>query len=66
MKICEFVKPEIVYLISVCNFTEDENTFFELRCANTSIEECAERMNISVSTAKRLNKRVIHKIEKVI
>jgi DNA-directed RNA polymerase specialized sigma24 family protein len=66
MKICEFVKPEIEYFRQQANFTDDERTLFDMRCVNVPLEECAERMNVSVSTVKRLNKRIKSKIERVI
>lgn len=66
MKICELVRPEIEYFLSECNFTDDERALFEMRCVNVPLEECAERLNVSVSTAKRLSKRVKQKMEKVL
>ena len=65
MKIREFTKPEIRYLLAECNFTSDERTLFDMRCADIPLEECAERMNVSVSTVKRLNKRIKCKIDKL-
>lgn len=65
MKICEFTKPEIRYLLAESNFTEEERTLFNLRCVDIPLEECAERMNVSVSTVKRLNKRIKAKIDKL-
>lgn len=58
--------PEADYLQAVCNFTKDENTLFELRLQDIPLEECAERMNISVPTVKRISKRVNAKIEREI
>lgn len=57
---------EADYLQAVCNFTKDENTLFELRLQDIPLEECAERMNISVPTVKRISQRVNKKIEKEI
>ena len=57
--------PEIRYLLAECNFTEDERTLFDMRCVDVPLEECAERMNVSLSTAKRLNKRIKCKIDKL-
>ena len=65
MKICEFTKPEIRYLLAECNFTEDENSLFLLRCDDVPLERCAELMNVSVSTVKRLNRRLKDKIDKL-
>lgn len=57
---------EADYLQAVCNFTKDENTLFELRLQDVPLEECAERMNISVPTVKRISQRVNAKIEREI
>ena len=65
MKICEFTKPEIRYLLAESNFTEDENILFLLRCDDVPLEICAELMNVSVSTANRINKRIKNKIYKI-
>lgn len=66
MKICDLTMSEADYLQAVCNFTKDENILFELRLQDISLEECAERMNISVPTAKRISQRVNAKIKKEI
>lgn len=65
MKICDFTMPEIRRILAESNFTEDEGILFQLRCADLPLESCAERMNISVSTVKRLNKRIKQKIDKL-
>lgn len=62
MRIRDLTASEADYLQTVCNFTKDENTLFELRLQDVPLEECAERMNISVPTAKRLSQRVNAKI----
>ena len=62
MKISDFVKPEIDYLLEQCNFTKA--IFIELSHGNTT-ENIAERCNISVSTAKRIKKRIWTKIERI-
>lgn len=65
MKICEFTRREVEYFRQECNFTKDERTLFDMRCVDVPLEECAERMNVSVSTVKRLNKRIKTKIDKL-
>ena len=57
--------PEIRYLLAECNFTEDERTLFDMRCVDVPLEECAERMNVSISTVNRLNKRIKQKVGKI-
>lgn len=66
MKICDLTMSEADYLQAICNFTKDENILFELRLQDISLEDCAERMNISVPTAKRISQRVNAKIKKEI
>lgn len=65
MKICDFTMPEIRHLLAECNFTEDERTLFDMRCVDVPLEECAERMNVSLSTVNRLNKRIKQKVDKI-
>ena len=66
MQIRDFTRPEADYLQAVCNFTKDENTLFELRLQDVPLENCAERMNISVPTVKRISQRVNAKISREI
>ena len=58
--------PEADYLQAVCNFTKEENTLFELRLHDKSLEECAEIMNRSLDSVKQLSRKVNKKIEKEI
>nr|DAH66497.1 MAG TPA: ECF sigma factor [Caudoviricetes sp.] len=46
----------------MANFTTEERELFEYRSKGVPLEVCAERMNISTSTAKRLSRRVNAKI----
>lgn len=64
MQIRDLTLSEADYLQAVCNFTKDENTLFELRLQDISLEECAERMNRSVDSVKQLSRRVNNKIRK--
>ena len=65
MNINSFTLPELNYFRDTCNFTKDERALFEYRVKEYSLEECAEMMNISVSTVKRISRRVNMKIIKV-
>lgn len=66
MQIRDLTMSEADYLQAVCNFTKDENTLFELRLQDIPLEECAEIMNISVPTVKRISQRVNAKISREI
>ena len=57
--------PEIRFILAEGNFTEDENILFLLRCDDVPLERCAELMNVSVSTANRINKRIKNKVYKI-
>lgn len=64
MQIRDLTRTEADFLQIVCNFTPDENTLFELRLRDTSLEDCAEAMSLSVPTVKRLSGRVQAKIQR--
>ena len=66
MQIRDLTMSEADYLQTVCNFTREENTLFELRLKDCSLEECAERMNRSVDSVKQLSRKVNAKIKREI
>ncbi len=66
MQIRDFTQSEADYLQAVCNFTKDENTLFELRLQDCTLEECADRMNRSIDSVKQLSRRVNAKINREI
>ena len=63
MKVSQFTKRELYHFQAFCNFTPDEEQLFQLRSMGKTLEECAEIMNVSDSTAKRIQKRMKRKIE---
>ena len=63
VKVSQFTKRELFHFQAFCNFTPDEETLFHLRSKGKTLEECAEEMNVSESTAKRIQNRVSRKIE---
>lgn len=65
MKICDFTMPEIRHLMAESNFTKDEMEIFLLFSKGCTIEEAAERSNLSVSTVKRIKNRIWNKIERI-
>lgn len=66
LKIPDFTKPEIDYIKENANFTKQEEELFKLRNSEYSLEECAELMNVSISTIKRINKKMKNKIIKLL
>lgn len=66
MKICDFVKKELIYFEENCNFTEPELTYFRLRSKGKSNIEIAFAMNVSDRTVSNLSKAVNKKIIKVL
>lgn len=65
MKIYDFTVPELNYFRQNCNFTREERMLFEYRSKNIPLEQCAELMSVSVSTVKRLSRKVNSKIIRV-
>lgn len=66
LKIPDFTKREIDYIIENANFTRQEKELFLLRNDEHSLENCAELMNVSVSTIYRISSKMKKKIIKVI
>ena len=66
MQIRDLTLSEADYLQAVCNFTKDENTLFELRLQDHSLEECAEIMHRSIDSVKLLSRKVNTKIKREI
>ena len=66
LKIPDFTKPEIDFIKENANFTAQEAMLFALRTREHCLEECAELMNISVSTVKRINKKMKAKIIRIL
>lgn len=62
MNISDFTQPEIRHLLLECNFTDEQEKLFLLRCKNIPLEACAEKMDMSMATISRINKKVKDKI----
>ncbi len=65
MNLYDFTTLELNRFRSLCNFTPDELTLFDLRAECIPLETCAERMHISLATAKRISRKVNSKILRV-
>lgn len=63
MKVSDFTKRQLYHLQAFCNFTPVEEQLFILRSKNTTLEDCAEHMNMSVQNVYRINKKMKSKIE---
>ena len=66
MQIRDLTMSEADYLTAVCNFTDEENTLFELRLSGMSLEDCAEYMHRSIDSIKQLSRKVNAKINREI
>ena len=49
-----FTKEEKEQIKELCDFTPTEETLFDLRKKEKSLEECAEIMHVSTQTAGRI------------
>lgn len=65
IKVCDFTQTEIEVFLQRANFTSDEETLFLLRSKDYTLEQAAEKMNVSSKTTYRINKRIKQKIVKV-
>jgi len=66
MKICDFTVPELERFRELCNFTEDELKYFNLRSKDKSNVAIAQEMNVSESTVSVLARKVKKKIIRVL
>lgn len=66
MKIRDFTVPELDKFRALCNFTEDEMTYFNLRARDKSNIQIALEMNVSEAQVSKLAKRVKNKMLKII
>lgn len=66
MKICDFVNSELEHIRLEANFTNEEMILFNMRANNIPLEECAERMNLSVSAIKQKSQKINSKIKRVL
>lgn len=61
----DFTKEEFDYIIEAANFTKQQEQLFRLRNEEYTLEWCAEKMNLSLSTINRIKKKMEIKIAKV-
>lgn len=66
MKLYDFTQPELDVFRELCNFTDDERSYFELKAKNRSIVQIAMAMNISEAQVSKLARRVKNKIIRVL
>lgn len=66
MQIYDFTVPELDKLRELCNFSDDEMTYFNLRAKHKSNTYIAQEMNISESTVSVLARKVKKKIVRVL
>lgn len=63
--LANYTKPELDRFRELCNFTEDELCFFNLRSKGESIVAISMSMYISESKVHDIRRRVENKIKKV-
>lgn len=66
IKYCDFTKPELDVFRELCNFTDDERIYFEMRAKDKSNVQIAMALNVSTSKVDTLAKKVKSKIMRVI
>ena len=66
MLIRDFTVPELNKFRELCNFTDDELQYFNLRAKDKSNVQIALTMNVSEAQVSKLAKRVKNKIIKVL
>lgn len=65
MVVSNFTVPELNYLRDNCNFVGVETDVFEMRSRGISLEEIAEKLNMSATNIGRISQRVNNKIKRL-
>ena len=66
MKIRDFTVPELNTFRELCNFTDDEMMYFNLRAKDKSNVQISMEMNISSAQVSKLAKRVKSKMLRIL
>ena len=66
MKICDFTVPELDRFRELCNFTDAELEYFNLRARDKTNTQIAMEMSVSEAQVSKLAKKVKSKILRVI
>ena len=66
MKLCNFTVPELNRFRELCNFTTEEEQYFNLKSKDISNVQIAMEMNVSESKVSILARKVKSKIKRVI
>ncbi len=64
MKIYDFITPELEKLKELCNFSEDELSYFNLKAKRKSNISIALDMHVSEAQVTKLAKRVNLKVKR--
>lgn len=66
MQIYDFTVPELNKFRELCNFTDDESEYFELRSKKKSNVEIALAMHVSEAQVSKLARKVKNKIIRIL
>ena len=66
MKICDFTVPELNKFRELCNFTDEELEYFNLRARDKSNIQIAMTMNVSEAKVSKLARKVKDKMKRII
>ena len=66
MKIRDFTVPELNRFRELCNFTEDEMLYFNLRSQDKSNVQISLELHVSEAQVSKLAKRVKSKMKRIL
>ena len=66
MKLCDFTVPELNRFRELCNFTTEEEQYFDLKSKDISNVQIAMEMNVSESKVSVLARKVKSKMKRII
>nr|DAY81220.1 MAG TPA: hypothetical protein [Caudoviricetes sp.] len=65
MQIKDYTKPELDRFRSLCNFTDTEMAFFDLRASGATLDECCGELDYSMGGICRISGKVKKKINRI-
>lgn len=66
MKLRDFTKPELDKFRELCNFTEQERAYFDLKASDLSNVQIAFALSVSEAQVSKLARRVKNKILRIV
>lgn len=65
MQIKDYTVPELNRFRALCNFTDTEMAFFDLRARGATLDDCCMELDYSMGGIRRIAGKVKRKIDRI-